>query len=280
MKKILLILDSQNLNIDTVNFACDIARLTNSALTGVFVGEPVIIVAEEIIINQPESISYVKSVSISELSHDAEKAYYREQNIRIFRDIAKEAGIESIVRKGKGVPAKKVFAESRFADLLIVDAGTSFADADKNLPTLFIKDLLQQVWCPVLIAPADFEEINNIIFIYDRSKSSVFAIKQFTYLFPEFRTQKAKVFYINKDPLAEEDKLLVTNWLQYHYADVEFIAPGRNATESPSHYLLKKKNDFVVMGGYGHGLLSSFFPDNSNEVALRVSSLPIFISHY
>ena len=96
MKRTLLILDSQNLNIDTVNFACAIARLTNSALTGVFVGEPEIIVEEEIIINQRESISYVKSVSISELPHDAEKAYYREQNIRIFRDIRKGSGYRII----------------------------------------------------------------------------------------------------------------------------------------------------------------------------------------
>ena len=92
--------------------------------------------------------------------------------------------------------------------------------------------------------------------------------------FLNLKLKKQKFFYKKKDPLAEEDKLQVSNWLQYHYADVEFIALGRNATESLSNYLLKKKNDFAVMGGYGHGLLSSFFPDNSKEVGLRVSSLP------
>src|SRR5664279_924250 len=89
MRKILLTLDSLNLNIDTVNFACAIARLTNSALTGVFVEDPVVVSEEEeIMVNQADSISYVKSVSISKLNRDAGKAYYREQNIRIFRDIA------------------------------------------------------------------------------------------------------------------------------------------------------------------------------------------------
>jgi hypothetical protein len=123
--------------------------------------------------------------------------------------------------------------------------------------------------------------VDNIVFIYDKSKSSVFAIKQFTYLFPQFKGQNAKVIYINeKEALDEEDKFMVMDWLQYHYRNVECISLEGNATKAFFNFLVEKKSDFVVMGGYGHGLLSSFVDYHAANEANAMLNVPIFISHY
>lgn len=270
MEKILLVVNDEDIQESTIRFACFIAKLTSSTLTAILPEE--LLIEEEVVINEAEGMPYVESISISEIPDNTEKVNQREESIRIFQELAKEAEIQSFVHVDKGLPAEEIIEESRFTDLLIIDTATSFAD--------FIKDILQKVWCPVLIAPPGFTGIDNIIFIYDKGKSSVFAIKQFTYLFPELKSQKAKIVYINHDELlTEEEELQVIDWLQYHYAGVEFIIPKADAVQAYFNYLFEKKNDLVVMGGYGHGLLASFFVNNQAD-GTSANELPIFVSHY
>jgi hypothetical protein len=66
--------------------------------------------------------------------------------------------------------------ESRFADLLIIDAETSFNRGLEANPTRFVKEILQHAECPVVISPVSFEGLDEIIFAYDGSASSVYAI--------------------------------------------------------------------------------------------------------
>jgi hypothetical protein len=92
-----------------------------------------------------------------------------------------------VLHRDRSLPASELLAESRYADLLIVDAQTSFERQYEGIPSDFARQILKESECPVVIAPQTFTEIDEIVFAYDCSASSMFAIKQFTHLIPRIQ---------------------------------------------------------------------------------------------
>ena len=278
MEKIILAIDSGHLDENEVRFACYLTRLTRSRLTAMFLEQGS--VREKIVIVQPEGKRPIESIMLTEGRDDREGFVLTERNIRIFTDLTEKEGVHALIEFGNSSVVSEIIGKSRFADLLILNAATSISGDDENPPSVFVKDILMAAECPVIISPDVFNGIDNIVFRYDGSKSSVFAMKQFTYLFPEFKYTRAKIIYFNHDDeFLEEDREAVTEWLSYHYNDVEFVALNGDARHAFVNYLLQKGNDFVVLGPYGRGKLASFFQKESEQDTYGTTSLPIFISH-
>lgn len=277
MEKILLTMDSRDIDTNAIRFACYLTRLTRSRLTAVFLESPLL--EKQVVIVQSQGKPVIESVEIAEVPENEEELNIKIENIQLFNDITRTEGIQAQIFQHKEAKAREVIAETRFTDVLVVDAATSFSGTLEDAPTRFVKEILKEAECLVIISPQHFNGIDNIVFCYDGSKSSVFAIKQFTYLFPELKDKRAKIIYMNQElSFLEEDQVLVTGWLQYHYKDVEFLGLDENSTDAFFKYLKEKKNDFVVMGAYGHGLLASFFAKEIDNMQ-RTTSLPIFVAH-
>jgi nucleotide-binding universal stress UspA family protein len=171
--------------------------------------------------------------------------------------------------------------ESRFADLIVLDAETSFTRTNEAIPGRFVKDVLLESECPVIISPYSFDRIEEVVFSYNGSTSSVFAIKQFTYLFPELRQKKAIVVCVRDDggeTLAEQFKM--KEWLKDHYSDVEYVVLKGDPSDQLFGYLIEKKNGIVVMGAYGRSMLSRLFKPSHARLIVKTINLPIFISHF
>lgn len=149
------------------------------------------------------------------------------------------------------------------------------------MPTEFEKDILKEAECPVIVAPQNFDGVDEIIFAYNSSKSAAFAIKQFTYLFPEFDDRKITVLQVNKEgEWADHDKYNLREWLQNRYSAIGFEAVKGDAEDKLFDYLLKRKNAFVVMGAYGRNSVSRFFKPSHADLLIKTITQPIFISHY
>src|ERR1700678_2086704 len=119
MEKILLAMDGYKQNTYAIDFACYLARLTHSRLTGVFLegtpegGEPGIARMEE-----PEPVG--------EVSGDACTADPVLQHVHRFREACLCREVPARVHRDRGVPVADVLLESRFSDLIVVDPETSF----------------------------------------------------------------------------------------------------------------------------------------------------------
>lgn len=276
MEKILLGFDNDPADENAIDFACHLARLTQSRLTGIFLDEPA--TETEVVVERRLVAEGVTAITIAEFDKESEQAAQHEENIAIFREWAGKAGIPFDVYLDKGVPAAELVYETRFADILLLSADT-FSQGDEPVPSAFVKQMVHDSACPVILTPESFERIDNIVFCYDGSKSSLFAIKQFSYLFPQLRAQRVKVISLIAEGPSTQEQARLTQWLKCHYRDLEWIAQGADAAEALFHYLLKKRDDFVVMGPYGHGLLTSFFEPDQETGAIRTTSLPIFIAH-
>ncbi len=274
MEKLLLAQDAQCLKINAIDFACYVARLTRSRLTGVFL--------EDVQSDRMVAVNQVLTTeTASGYRQQADPKLIAEENIRHFREACVCRGVTSKVHRDRGVPTTEVLEESRFADLIVVDPEISFTPGNESLPGNFVNNVLLRTECPVMIAPYDFESIEKIYFAYNSTPSSMFAIKQFTYLFPELVKKKIVVLNVRSggDGTLEE-AFKMKEWMTEHYGDVEYVLLKGDPADQLFAYLLEKKNGVVVMGAYGRGILSRFFRPSHARLIITTVNMPIFGAHH
>jgi len=279
MQKILLAIDAVNINMAALDFACYLGRLTNSRITAVFLEN--LVADEKLVLEKAYGTRYVDwKIDESSASYQ-DKRQLIEKNISLFKEACENRSVRYNIHRDRGTPAPEIIAESRYADLVIVDASTSFTKRYDGSPGKFVKDILKESECPVIIAPGTFDGIDEIIFTYDSSKSAAFAIKQFTYLFPEFDDRKVIILQVNNEGVwADQDKYNFREWLQTRYSTMVFEVMKGNTEDKLFDYIFKRKNVFVVMGAYGRSSVSKFFKASHADLLIRTITQPIFIAHY
>lgn len=278
MKKIRLAIDAINPDKNAMEFACYLGRLTKSKVTGVFLEN--LVAEEKPVLKQMQGMAYMDwEVDEKSAEHKA-KIELIEKNISFFNEGCINREVSYSLHRDRGVPASELIEESRFADVLVVDAETSFNKHYEGTPTEFVRDILKKAECPVIIAPERFEAIDEIIFSYNGSSSSLFAIKQFTYLFPQLHDKKVSIIQVNEaGKWQDPDKYKFKEWMIEHYTNFHFEALKGKANMILFDYLYKRKNMFLVMGAYGRNDLSQFFKSSHADLLIKTVTLPIFIAH-
>lgn len=278
MEKILLAIDPINPDKNALEFACYLGRLTKSKVTGVFLEN--LAAEERPVLKQMHGMAYMDWVVDEKSDEHKAKIELIEKNISFFKEGCINRGVSYSLHRDRGVPAHELIEESRFADVLVVDADTSFNKSYEGPPSEFVRDILKKAECPVIIAPESFEAIDEIIFTYNGSSSSVFAIKQFTYLFPQFHNKKVSIMQVNEEgEWHDPDKYKFKEWLKEHYTDLHFEAQKGKTDTILFDYLFKRKNMFLVMGAYGRNVLSQFFKRSHADILIKTVTQPIFIAH-
>lgn len=278
MEKILLAVDAINLNKNTLEFACYLGRLTKSKVTGVFLEN--LVAEERPVLRELHGMAYIgREIDEGSEEHKV-KMEAIEKNIAFFKEGCVNRGVNYKLHRDRGVPIQELLEESRFADVVVVDAETSFKKNYEGSPTDFVKEILKKAECPVIIAPERFEGVDEIIFTYNGTASAAFAIKQFTYLFPELYNEKITIIQVNeKGEWEDSDKYNFTEWLKDHYTNLHFEALKGDADTRLFEYLFKRKNIFLVMGAYGRNALSQFFKHSPADLLINTVTQPIFITH-
>ena len=273
MNKILLAMDGYNQNTYAIDFACYLAKLTHSRLTGVFLeGDADDRGGQTIWVEAPHAVRALREGVIVEDPVS--------RHVHQFRESCLVRGVTAKVHRDRGVPVGEILLESRFSDLIVVDPETSFRKVEPAFPGRFIRDVLLAAECPVVVSPYQFESLDEVIFAYNGTSSSVFAMKQFAYLFPEFKSKRAIVVDVRKgEETAIEEQYKMKEWLLAHYQEVDFVLLKGDPSDELFGYLLERKNAIVVLGAYGRGILSRFLKPSHASLLLRTLNLPIFIAH-
>lgn len=179
-----------------------------------------------------------------------------------------------VVYRGGDVSWSEILHESRFSDVIVVDPEVSLKRVEREFPGKFFRDVLALAECPVVVSPYSFRQLDKVIFAYDGTASSVFAIKQFTYLFPGLKVKKAVVVSASENAYER-----LAGWFSYHYPDNGFELMAGDVADELFAYLIDKKDSLVVLGAYGQGVLSRFFKPSQAELLLKSVNLPLFIAH-
>jgi hypothetical protein len=277
MEKLIVIINAHKPQMETIDFACRIADLTHSRLTGVFIDNSFTEYIPTAAIDAPSYFNASSDITTRTVTTDLDHA------TRLFIDECKRQNINADIYTDKGDPIKEAIYESRFADMLIVDPDMNFYEDDEvSLPSHFVKEILANAECPVILSPNKFEETEEIVFCYDGSASSVFAIKQFTYLLPQYASKKVVLLEVNRNGKEEfnESHRKMMSWLRAHYTGVYFhLLKGEAKDELFTYFFLKRKK-FIVMGAYGRSVLSNIFRKSNADTLIRMVDLPLFITHH
>ena len=270
MKRILLALDQEKWNKDAIDMACYLAKLSKAKVTGIFLRQ-----------HKESNFVDVSTVGDSERrksnGHDEQ---LEALSLRLFRNacICREA--MHAIQEGNTVTTNALINETKFADFMVIGPALSLKHKIELSPTAVVKDIVQHAHCPVVLVPESFKEISEVIFTYDGSRSAVYAMKQFTYLFPQLVNCNITVLEVTPEgqkEIVQEQKLM--EWMNAHYSNVKYVIPSGNPADKLIKYLLPKHNAIIVMGAYGRNLLSRLFrTSTAGPVAGNVIS-PIFISH-
>lgn len=276
MEKILAAMNPLDPNKKIMDFALYLARLTKSRITGIFLEKTL---AGKLVQRDLHGFPIAFADSEAARNKMADSARV-EEAISNFKKVCSDSGVLFEIHRDHGMPIEDVIAESRFSDMLIVDAAMTFNQNSEETPIRFVEDIIKESQCPVIVAPEEFDKLDEIVFCYNGAFDSIFAIKQFTHLFPQLENKRLIILEVieNKKSRNQEDTLF-TDWLRNHYSNFKYEIINGQVNLMLFDFLFKRKNIIIVMGAYGRDALSTFFKKSTAEPLIKIITQPIFISH-
>lgn len=279
MEKILIALEGAEPNREILSFGTYLSRLTRSRITGVFLENQV--ENERSVAQKMYDGSYTEWEVAQNAVARKEKVQQIEKSIGQFKAYYANHDIPTVVHHDKGVPVDEMLRETRFADLLVVDAGYSCTHALEKIPTAFVEEMLTRAECPIVIAPIEFDGVEEVVFAWDGSRSATFAVKLFTYLFPQLSDKKAIIVHVKEGKEGNvAGRTNMQEWMEHHYTTIQWDELTGEADVALFEYFLKKRKAFIVFGAYGRNQWSRFFRHSHAEDVIRTIPLPIFIAHH
>lgn len=273
MKKIIAALDGLQLSQTTIQTAIALTKELKAHLTGVFLDD-----------FTRNSFSVYEAIEDGEFSEKrlktlAEKdKQIRDHAVQAFEQDCRDAGIQYSVRRDKNIALQELLRESIYADLLVISAHESFSRLEEPAPTRFLRDLLSDVQCPVLIPPENYASTEKVIMLYDGAPASVFAIKMFTSIMPGHLP--VEVISVKEDDLHLPENKLMKEFMKRHCPNATYTVLKGEAEKEILKQLLKEgPRSLVVLGAYQRSAVSRWFKASMADMLIRTVACPLFIAH-
>jgi nucleotide-binding universal stress UspA family protein len=204
-----------------------------------------------------------------------------QESIEKFKERCKKNGIEFRIHEDFfdfGLPELK--KETRFADLLILGSESFYKNMGTEKPNEYLRSALHTAECAVMIVPEKFSYPENNVLAYDGSESSVFAIKQFCYLFPELCLNKTLLVtagYSSQDNVPDEQ--FIEELAARHFPDLSILRVQIDPAKYFNSWLMEKENAILISGAFGRSSVSQLFRKSFVSEVIQDHMLPVFISH-
>ena len=276
MKKILVAIDATHLDKVLLENAIHLAKPSNALIVGV-------------LLHDIRYLNYVYGSAWDQPVIDfpaVEEAENKDKSkiklvVKEFENICKEHGVHFKIHLDSGVPLDTLIQETIYADFLLINSRLNFISPNTNELSQFVKDVMHDAKCPVIVASNPLNKIQQNILCYDGSYSSMKAIKMYTYNFPENTELPTTILFANENTgnhLIDQSNF--KDWLSRRYTQFE-IKVLHGIAEQEVYKFLKKEgaNSMVIMGAYGRSALSRFLHQSVSNSIIEKLQLPIFISH-
>lgn len=274
-KKFLAVFDGLKYASATTAYSIELARMADAYVTGVFL----------------DDFTYhshsLKGHSYAQLLADRKELHEhdtltRSKSVKEFERSCDNAGVEHIVHHDQSIAIREAIHESVYADMLILSKNETFTQYEQDVPSSFLKELLAGSECPVIVTPSEFKPINKIIILYDGEPASVYAIKLFSYLFPNTRQLPVEVITIKSyeaDRHVPEGRLM-KELMNRHFKDVVYTTvqgdPEREVIEQLKY---RQHNELIVLGAYERGNISRWFKPSMADPLMTGLKAPLFVAH-
>jgi len=277
MEKIIAAFDGLQYSESTRDYAISLAKESDTHLVGVFLDDPSYTSYKIYDLIAKEGVSETKLYKFEEKDKATRAAASAN-----FEKVCQEAGLEYTVHHDRNIAILELKHESIYSDLLIIDAKETLTHYSEHLPTRFIRDLLTDTQCPVVLVPRKYKPIEKIILLYDGEPSSVHAVKMFSYLLPHLKHLETEVISVNpiNSSMHLPDNTLMKEFMKRHYPHAKYIVKkGWAEDEIVKHLKESPENAIVVLGAYRRGTVSRLFRESMADKLMKEVKLPLFIAH-
>ncbi|MBS1771955.1 MAG: hypothetical protein JST82_03785 [Bacteroidetes bacterium] len=269
MKKVLALFDGFHFSANMLEFANKLNQSGNILLTGLFL--PSIDYTDVLLLYAGGMVGPLSIPTVDTDPADIKK------NIALFKDYCVRNNIEHRIHDEIYDNVKKVIEqESLFADLMLLDGTSFYSTLGSITQNEYQESIARRAGCPVVIASNNFSEPESIVIAYDGTESSVFALKQFTYLLPELCSLPAVVVYATTDEKNIPDLAGMEELCSRHFKDLTFFKLDADPKRYFNTWMMDRGKAMLITGGYGTG---AFMRKHFAEDVIKDHQLPVFIAH-
>lgn len=274
MKKVLLVFDGSHFSEASLHFAKKMNEKESIVLTGAFL--PQVDFASLWSMTSADtpfsaSIPLVEDSTSKEVHYNIQRfeSYCRQNNIR-FKTHSEFFNF--------AIPELK--AESRFADLLIVSSEKFYKQAGTEVSNSYLKEILHGLECPLIVIPEKHCAPAANILTYDGTAASIFSIKQFAYLFPEWTKHPTTILHTaSSGESGWPHESQIREWINAHFPQAIWELLVLSPKSLVAAWLTEHKNAIVISGSFGRSGLSMLFRKSYIADAINEHQLPVFIAH-
>lgn len=276
MQKIAVIFDGLRFSESTLQYAITLAKKGSSHVVALFLND--------FTYNSFNMYQLMRQgASENEISDFEERDWIKRETLGRYVTAAFEkAGLSNTVHHNGNVAIQDVLHESVYTDLIIIDIHETFTQEKKLPPTQFIRDLLTDVQCPVLVIPSEYREIKKAVLLYDGDPPSVYAIKMADYLIPWIKELPIEVLTVNHTHEINHlnDNNLMKEFMESHFPDaIHKVMPGQPETLIVDQLKEQEPGTLVILGAYRKSAVSRWFRMSMADVLMGSLQLPLFIAH-
>jgi nucleotide-binding universal stress UspA family protein len=271
MRKILIAFDGTQYSEGAMEFAKRLNDNERIILTGLFLPQ----------VSLGSLWSYADSMTATSFIPfiESDTSEIIEKNIKTFEDFCSKYSIRHSATKALyDLALPELHKETRFSDLVIVGSETFYNNIGSE-HSEYLKEALHTAECPVIVVPEKYKFPESNILAYDGTESSVFAIKQFMYLFPEFTDNPTTLVTTNPSSDYLEKKAQIQDLVSAHFSKLSFLSLDINPKKYFATWMSEKKYSILVCGAFSRSLVSQLFRQSFVEDVLRDHKIPVFISH-
>jgi nucleotide-binding universal stress UspA family protein len=278
MKKFIVAFDGLHFSKSAMKYAIHISKQCNAHLVGIFLED-----FTRHSYGVQELVSYEGQdldKHIADLNDGDEET--RTESIKIFEEACQDRGLTFSIHRDRNIAIQDLLHESVYADLLIIGANETLTRFAETVRSRFIKDLLSDVQCPVLLTPFNYKIADKVILLYDGSPSSVYAARMFSYLFESARERDTEILTVKpkEDSLNLPDNKLIKEFIKRHYPSARYVVlKGLPEEEILKQLKQEKENPIVVAGAYRRSRFSRFLRPSMADYLLSESRFPVFLAH-
>lgn len=277
MKKFIAGFDGLRYSAHTASYAIQLAKAEGACLVGVFLDD---------FTRHSYSVYNVMRDAVGDFKYkqellDAKDEETRAKAVERFSESCREQNVSFIVHHDRSIALQELLRETVFADLLIIDINDNFSFTKDETPSEFIRNLLPDVECPVLLVPHAYKPVDKLILLYDGDPSSVFAIKLYGYCLGKLSVKKVEVFSAIPPGKNQFNKTeLMKEFMERHFGHVQYKAlKGVPEVVIPNYLGKQRKHVLVVAGAYRRGAVSRWFRESMADVLMRKLEYPLFVAH-
>ena len=272
MKKVVIAFDGSNFSEGAFEFARQMNKTQPICLTGVFLPQ----------IDYANLWSYANAAApVFVPLVETDESDVIEKNIARFEKQCKIEKIQYRVHTNFwdfALPELK--KETRYTDLLIIGSETFYSNMSQSRVNLYLQDALHEAECPVIVVPEKYSYPESNILAYDGTASSVFAIKQFSYLFPEFTKNPTTITYATEEKLTKiPEHSNIQELVGAHFQNLTLLNLELDLKKYFAVWMSEKKATILVCGSFGRSGFSRVLKTSFIADVIADHKVPVFITH-